>query len=238
MDDKSAWKRKSGQRPRIGRRMTAGALIALCSLLVDVRVQAIPIPTARVQLLGVSIDDSSNVSGLPGGNLNSSADPGETVKLKLRVKNVGTLALTQVTGTLQASYGGVPVASGTSSYVDLPMNASADPNTPFVVPIRQDYPKGARVSLELTIRRNGILVDHLWTSLLVGEFVGGSMRTWCKSASRNCGIRGSSRMETAFDSIIAWRRGRARRCDSSGWVRRANLDPLNRWRQKPACLML
>jgi hypothetical protein len=125
----------------------------------------------------VAIDDSVNTGGIPGGNVNGKADPGETVKLGIRVKNLGFSPLTQLTATLSASFAGVPVATASSTYPDLgPAGSSGDSalnTTPFPVSVSQGYPAGARISLELTIRSGGNLVDHLWSSLLVGEFLGG-----------------------------------------------------------------
>jgi hypothetical protein len=78
---------------------------------------------AKIAYLSHTLIDSCPVGG--PGNSNGGADPGENVVLQLTAKNVGSLAVSNVSATVTTSTPGVTITDGTATFPNMPVNATA-----------------------------------------------------------------------------------------------------------------
>ncbi|MFN8548705.1 MAG: proprotein convertase P-domain-containing protein [Candidatus Eisenbacteria bacterium] len=121
------------------------------------------VPTVNLTLNGIAITE-------PGGN--GVADPGETVALKLTVKNVGTLGAVNVNGTLTSSTVGVTIVSGTSTYPDIPIGSSKVNNSDFVISISPGFTCGDKINLTLALTYGASgsanLAGQIGTGVVIG----------------------------------------------------------------------
>lgn len=100
-----------------------------------------------VPAVSLTIDNSSVIE--PSGN--GVPDPGEQVGLKVRLHNVGTLDASGVVATLSTGTAGVTVDAASSAYDDLPIGASGENLTDFVLSIDFGFECGDPIQLLLSV---------------------------------------------------------------------------------------
>ncbi|MEO0127050.1 MAG: C25 family cysteine peptidase [candidate division WOR-3 bacterium] len=80
----------------------------------------------------------------PSGNNNGKIDPGETVRLRVMLKNLGNVNATNVTGTLRTSNPFITLIDSISYYGSIPVNDSAGGDS-FTVSVSPNTPQGTEV---------------------------------------------------------------------------------------------
>ncbi|HDS09336.1 MAG TPA: hypothetical protein ENN73_03825, partial [Firmicutes bacterium] len=106
-------------------------------------------PAANPSLDYVSnyIDDSS-------GNGNGFADPGETIQLRVTIKNTGAQA-TGITGTLSESDPYVSISDNSATFPNIATNGTGTTNSPhFTITIQSGCPVGHIVQFNLNLTSN------------------------------------------------------------------------------------
>jgi hypothetical protein len=98
----------------------------------------------------------ATISGasLTGGS-DATADPGETVALRVSLKDVAPVALTGAHGTLATTSQGVTITSATADFANIASGASGENTTPFVFTINQSVACGSVIPFTLTLDAQG-----------------------------------------------------------------------------------
>jgi len=89
----------------------------------------------QIQLVSVTVHDANDVFGEDLNNVNGKADPGETVGLQIAIKDISGVGLSNVTGTLEVSFGGTsvtPLNAGPQQYTEVSDNDTFVNLTDFV----------------------------------------------------------------------------------------------------------
>ncbi|HEX8351480.1 MAG TPA: proprotein convertase P-domain-containing protein [Pyrinomonadaceae bacterium] len=86
------------------------------------------------------------------GDLDNSIEPGEDGSLAVRLSNVGTVGMTNVSATLTSSTPGVTVNAGQTNYPDLAAAGGGTGATPFAFSLAQNVPCGQKIDFTLTVR--------------------------------------------------------------------------------------
>jgi hypothetical protein len=101
------------------------------------------------------------VATLIGSTINGGADvfadPGETVSLRLNLKDVAPIALTGATGVLSSSTQGVTVTTATADFGNIASGASSENATPFVFTISQSTVCGSVLQFTLELNVQGVI---------------------------------------------------------------------------------
>ncbi len=79
-----------------------------------------------------------------GGNNNGKLDPGETVRLRVMLKNAGNVNATNVSGTLSTSNPFITLIDSISYYGSIPVNDSAGGDS-FIISVSPNTPQGTEV---------------------------------------------------------------------------------------------
>ncbi|MBI3652726.1 MAG: S8 family serine peptidase [Acidobacteria bacterium] len=85
----------------------------------------------------------------------ATADPGETVSLRLSLKDVAPLALTGARGTLTTSLPGINITTATADFANLAAGATGENTTPFVFTIDRSVTCGTVIPFTLTLEAQG-----------------------------------------------------------------------------------
>jgi subtilisin family serine protease len=100
-------------------------------------------------LAGQTVDDD-NLGGSQG-NGNGVADPGETIELAVRVRNLGLAGLNGVAGVLSTTTPGVTVQQANSNYGDLPAGNALPGQQPYVVQVGAGVAEGTDMAFNLRV---------------------------------------------------------------------------------------
>jgi subtilisin-like proprotein convertase family protein len=114
------------------------------------------------------VDDSG-----PNGNSDGVLDPGETATIAVDLRNYGDAAATSVLGHLYSAYKDtLKVYGGTSSYADMPVDATASSTTPhYEVTLEPSASCGQVLGANMGIEGDGFAVGSFFT-LDIGEYTG------------------------------------------------------------------
>ncbi len=106
-----------------------------------------------IPVAGTPVVDSTRISDPAPGNNDGAADPGETVNLQVKLREIAGTAINNLTGTLSAlGTPGVTVTSGGPfSFGNLAANGFALNATPFQVALTAVVPCGSLIPLRLTL---------------------------------------------------------------------------------------
>jgi hypothetical protein len=99
---------------------------------------------SKLEANGFTVDDSL-------GNNNGIVNRAECVKLNLAVKNNGCAAESAISATLTTTTPGVTVTDGSSTYPDMPIDASATNATPFKISVADSFVCGTEIALSLNL---------------------------------------------------------------------------------------
>lgn len=102
-----------------------------------------------VDVPAVSLTIDNRTVTEPSGN--GAPDPGEQVALKVRLHNVGTLDASGVTAILSTGTSGVTIDAASSAYDDLPIGASGENLTDFLLSIDTGFECGDPIQLSLAV---------------------------------------------------------------------------------------
>ncbi len=89
----------------------------------------------------------------PSGNNNGKLDPGETVRLRVMLKNLGNLNATNVSGTLRTSSPFITLIDSVSYYNSIPINDSAGGDS-FIISVSLNTPQGTEVEFLVNTTSN------------------------------------------------------------------------------------
>jgi subtilisin-like proprotein convertase family protein len=105
----------------------------------------------------------------PLGDNDSFLEPGEPFNLALRLKNVGNLTATSISGTLSAPTNEAAISVGTSTWPNIHAGASRLNTTQFRGTVRNSVSCGDLVDLKVTIASNGGAAAAIPVSLQTGR---------------------------------------------------------------------
>jgi hypothetical protein len=91
------------------------------------------------------------------GGADAFADPGETVSLRLNLKDSAPTALNGATGVLSSSTQGVMVTTATADFGNIASGASGENTTPFVFTISQSTVCGSVLQFALELNVQGVI---------------------------------------------------------------------------------
>lgn len=103
--------------------------------------------------LGVATLVGATISG----GADAFADPGETVSLRLNLKDVAPSALQGATGVLSTSTLGVTITTATAEFGNIASGASGENTTPFVFTISPSVVCGTALQLVLELNVQGVI---------------------------------------------------------------------------------
>jgi hypothetical protein len=101
------------------------------------------------------------------GNNNGKLDPGETVRLRVILKNQGNVNATNVNGTLRTSNSFITLIDSLSYYNNIPINDSTGGDS-FIISVSPNTPQGTEVEFLINTTSN----QGIWTpffKVMVGE---------------------------------------------------------------------
>jgi hypothetical protein len=107
-------------------------------------------------------------ANLTGGS-DATADPGETISLRLNLKDIAPVALTGGRGTLTTTAQGVNITTGTVDFATIASGASGENTTPFVFTISPSVVCGSVLQFTLTLEAQGSISKIPFT-VSVGNF--------------------------------------------------------------------
>jgi len=122
--------------------------------------RVVPVTTAAGGLVLVGLDLADDGAGSGVGNQDGQLDAGETVTLRLPLRNAGSSTRTGIVATLSGEPADVEVQQGTSAYANLGAAQEGRALSPFIVRIAPGVPDGAVVSLQLQVQHNGGSDSH------------------------------------------------------------------------------
>jgi 6-phosphogluconolactonase (cycloisomerase 2 family) len=105
--------------------------------------QALPALSVRVAL----VDDPP-----PDGDGDGSIEPGEGVRLRVRLLNSGTEPATGVMATLATTTGGITITQPEASYPDLDPTRTGTNRRRFTIRVSKSFPAGAGIALQLSLQ--------------------------------------------------------------------------------------
>jgi hypothetical protein len=114
--------------------------------------------------LGVATLEGATVAG----GADAFADPGETVSLRLRLKDLAPTALNGASGVLTTSTPGVAVTTASSGFANIAPGGSGENLTPFIFMIPQSVVCGSVLQFTLELNTQGV-VSKIPFSLSVGN---------------------------------------------------------------------
>jgi hypothetical protein len=103
--------------------------------------------------VGVATLGGATVSG----GADAFADPGETVSLRLNLKDIAPTALNGASGVLSTSTPGVIVTTATSDFANIASGANGENTTPFVFTISQSVACGSVLQFNLDLNTQGVI---------------------------------------------------------------------------------
>jgi hypothetical protein len=120
-------------------------------------------PAALPSISAIVVDDDS--LGASAGNGNGRVEAGETIELRIPLRNAGRSPAENLTATLVARHANGTVLKGTVSYGVLPVDSTVSPEESFVLRVFYRTPHGFQLPLQLQIRGAGGLSLDLDFSL-------------------------------------------------------------------------
>ncbi len=120
---------------------------------------AIPMqPDTPYLLLDAVLVDDDN-SGASHGNGNGVLEYGETIELRLTLRNIGQQAATGVLGQLQTSDAYIALIVANVSFGNIPSGGTATNATPFVFTVSPDVPDDHTIAFQVALNQPPNLLD-------------------------------------------------------------------------------
>ena len=119
---------------------------------------------AYLTLLSQEIDDI-------GGNNNGAADPGETISLETTISNYGTVAATNISGTLSTTNPYLTITQNLATFPDLASFEQGTGTPAFMVDISPDCPQGENASCTLLLEADSAYTNDLTVVFVVGDVI-------------------------------------------------------------------
>src|SRR5262245_42560134 len=105
----------------------------------------------RLDVTSVSVNDF-----ILGGNHSGTVDPGESVELSTVLQNTGTVYAVSIGNTLTSATPGVTVTNASTTYGDLPPDATSPSGTPYRISVAGSVPCGTPIQLSLGTTALGV----------------------------------------------------------------------------------